>query len=635
MLLFCCTVSCEFHIMEITQNLSSRPFICFEYKNNDDLFISKLTETAKSNDITIYTVNRDYKDYNSLGETIYCMPEDEDIIKNELNLSKYNFKSLLYLNGINIEFKPLSQNNMIGNNTLFHLIGNSDQIRSFCKDIRNVLPVSRSKLDIKEEKAFTFVSMIPWLLSFLLILIITNYDVNCNKKEAYIRIAFGEKTSKILASHICPDIIVYFAEIIVIRIVTNKFTSWYPELYAIAALLFITCIIPYLKLSAFDVDLLRKDKFSQNTLRHNNTFAFVTACFSIAAIMGTLSITGVYGDYMRIDDFVRSFEGYSLCDFQYLKKDVIKDVYQVKKRDEKLNELIYRNYADRLKPVIFCDYAYDNTIYANLNSYDYLSKNIKEIKTCDKESDILIFVPAFEDENYQNELVEKSLEIVHITEGESFEFTYQVIKYHDKVNLITVSNIDSMGEGSFRTAKNPTVIYNSLIPQSLPDITLDETSRAGYMDDIMYNINPEILAEIKSDLSIENEICSVTNLKEYYDHSFKSVKRITFVMYCMMILILFFEILINIIIVTLNYRINSMELALKKVFGYSLLEKNRKIFASSILSVSLAAVVNLAVFKSNKPLIIGAIVCIFVIVFLLVQIKRTERENTSIIIKRK
>lgn len=627
-------ITCELHTLKTIENITSVPSIYFDKFDDNDEEIDRLLEIAKANNVVVYTVENDYSDYNCLRKKVYCLSEDQNKIINYFKIFNLRIRSVLYVNDIYIEFESIHNETRIGSDTHYYLLGNNSDINIIYEDLKKELSVSISGLNTDKGYFKNFVYIVLWFGIVGFVFILSNYDVNCNKKEMYIMILFGEKLIRIFIRHIIFELGFYLIVLIVIRNLINMISSWCLLLYINILTVGMFSAMPYLDLLKLDKSILINNIFSKRSLQYNYVFSFVTTALEIAVIVFTINTFGKYENYKCMKNFVEYFDEYSLCDFQYYKKDIIRDVYGTRKKDEILNELIYRKYDDIARPVILYNYT-DNIIYSNMNAYDYLRKNMKELDEFNNDYDIVIFLPDCLDEDSRDEQINNALEVVRITEGSSFEFSFEVIKYHEKINLVTVRNINTLGFDFFKVTENPVVIYNSIVPHSLPECTLNETSRGGYMDDIMYRIDSELLGNIKIDFMLEDEICAVTNLKEHYTYFFKYIKRIMWSMYFIVGLIFLLEFSIYTAIVILNYRINKFELALKKVFGYSIAEKNMKTFIGSFISVILAIFLNMIVLKDSKVLIIGSINLFLVLFALIAQIKKNETTVVSIVIKRK
>ena len=92
-------------------------------------------------------------------------------------------------------------------------------------------------------------------------------------------------------------------------------------------------------------------------------------------------------------------------------------------------------------------------------------------------------------------------------------------------------------------------------------------------------------------------------------------------------------------VIRLDYSVNAKELAIKKVLGYSVFEKNRKIFAITIgvmLLGMIASVVISSVYKIANPFTVAAgcgILSAAEIVIILMNIIKTEKAQLVKILK--
>ena len=115
------------------------------------------------------------------------------------------------------------------------------------------------------------------------------------------------------------------------------------------------------------------------------------------------------------------------------------------------------------------------------------------------------------------------------------------------------------------------------------------------------------------------------------------IKTKAMILYFIVIVVLALETLITTVVVVLNYKIYSVELCMKKVFGYSIIEKNKSILVYNFLCILAAFIISIFIFPQNikTPLSVCLLLLLaesFITVF---QIIKTEKQNINHVIKGK
>ena len=637
-LLFLGTVTvCELTILDMENAIVSEPSICFKKPDDKNSFISDMKRLSEENNLIIYTSEENYESSNCVSTSIRYISCEKEYIQKYFGIKRNEFKSIFY-NKVIFDIDKMTSDLMIGDNTCFYMIGSEENVMSFYKSIKKDYDISSCNLNSENRSVVKIINYIAWLVITLLIFMITMYDVNVNKKEAFIKIVFGESRLKSALINILIDVAIYVFIWILAMLVLSSVTCVQSGFGFLSIAFIIFCmvnILPYFTLVRFDSDILAKDRFSQKSLLYNSIFIFLTAFMSICIIIATINISGTLGEYIKLDSYIKNYGKYSTCDFQIYKRDGITagSVYETKKIDDVLNEKIYRKYFKKLNPIIMTKTS-DGYIYANVNAYNYISDNIEEFKSADISSDICIIVPGSLSESEKRLVVDDALDIVRTTEGKKFDFTYQTVEYQDNAELITLIDLDEKGIEFFEINKNPVIIYNAIMADTLTT-PVNETDRSGYMAKILYMIDSKQLDNIKEYFYLQNEKCSVTNIGEYYKHRLTYIRKTTCLVYFATIVILLMEVLVNITVVVLNYKIHAVELALKKVFGYSVFQKNIKLIILSLSGVIFSILINYLIFSTYQVFGVGLIVLLFISASVLLQIRNSEKKNVSEVIKRK
>ena len=133
--------------------------------------------------------------------------------------------------------------------------------------------------------------------------------------------------------------------------------------------------------------------------------------------------------------------------------------------------------------------------------------------------------------------------------------------------------------------------------------------------------------------NLKDQIVNKVNILDKYKDSWIIAKRILYINLIFSTLVLLLELIIINSIIRLEYKINAIELSIKKVIGYSILEKNKKIIImvviTTILSTLISVIVSLIMkFEYAYYLAFGGVIILilelFVIMFYINKVETSE-----------
>lgn len=168
---------------------------------------------------------------------------------------------------------------------------------------------------------------------------------------------------------------------------------------------------------------------------------------------------------------------------------------------------------------------------------------------------------------------------------------------------------------------------------------LNDSQKINYLHDIMYKISDDEFNKFVDEHNLTDQIVSKTNVFENFENKWVVAKRVLYINFIFSILVLSLEFIIISSIIKLEYEVNAMELAIKKVMGHSLFEKHGKLILMTIITTILSiltSVIIAMIIEFNKFyfLILGGIVILLLELFLITfYIRRTENEKIQKVLK--
>jgi hypothetical protein len=208
-------------------------------------------------------------------------------------------------------------------------------------------------------------------------------------------------------------------------------------------------------------------------------------------------------------------------------------------------------------------------------------------------------------------------------------YDYETIQYDKNTKVIAIENA-----GAVKTflVHNPIIIYNNT--------QINRYKNIGYVfNSSMYRMTTLRWEAILSEIGFEGFIRYQTNVRDNYVFQWNTVRRALITSICLFLLLLFMELLIIRTVLYNEYRAYAVELSLKKVLGYNLLHRHRKILTvtciGGVIGLLCAMLINriLGLTNISYPLLCGAILILTEIITIIWYICKLERKNVQSILK--
>ncbi len=596
--------------------------------------ITDIINSAINNKVEVFTFKRSQSAVKSIEYDIYGTIGAENYINKASNIFEGKYRSL-FLGDINFKFNDIRSISEINNLHDYYVIGNREQVKQFKMDLIDKYAGNHPKQGFPDKESRNNTIAI-WFLIISVILLLSFYDVISQKKESIIKISFGERISKLILKNIFLDFLVFILFFILILIMLLKYTyvcfNLKISLISFFILIFINSLL-YLNLYFFNI----KESFSnnqgyKNLLSLNYSFKIITTILTIFIISSNIAfIIQSYSLYKQKS----FFEDYS--DYYYIKLSY-KPVENINAFEEsaKVQGAFYEEFCEEFNAMSVKDitnFSEMQSIFANKNAFKYLSSKIHEINNIDLNKDFYFIIPESMKDN--DDVIEDLKLYVESYEGDNFSYNYDVIYYNDNINIVGINEDTLYGS---ELLKNPSIIYNNMIENQMKAEDDDLFSnRSDYLYDTMYKLSSkndsDKVNKFIEEHNLKDQIVNKVNILDKYKDSWIIAKRILYINLIFSTLVLLLELIIINSIIRLEYKINAIELSIKKVIGYSILEKNKKIIImvviTTILSTLISVIVSLIMkFEYAYYLAFGGVIILilelFVIMFYINKVETSE-----------
>lgn len=574
----------------------------------EEEMITDILASANRNEVEVFTFIRSPRSTFLTEYAIYGTLGVEKYINEKLNIFERKYTSL-FLGNINFTFLDFKKLDKIGEIHDYYVIGDKEQVHKFKMELIGKYAGNHPKEGYASNESKKNTVAI-WLLIIGIILLLSFYDVVLQKKENIIRISMGERISRIIWKNILIDSLGFVTLFGLILYILSNFTNVY-FMFEISLLLFLFLLFAngllYLNMYFYNLkESFANTKASIKMLSINYSLKLVTSIITIFIISSNLALIFESYNLYKQKSFFKAHADYYYTRLEYNSMSSITE-------SEKVQSTFYKLFFKKFDATLLSstsDLLNGKGIFANKNAFDYLSSEIKELKDLTLSKDIYFLLPK----NMSDSSISDAElnQVVKFYQGDKFNYDYDVIYYENNLDLIAIDENHIYGS---KFVENPIIIYNNMSSEDL--VKRDDVSQSiNFVPEIMYKISNDEFNRFVDENNLTNQIVTKTNILDNYNHKWISAKRVLYINFIFSILVLFLEFIIISSILKMEYEVNAIELAIKKVLGHSILEKNKKIILMTVITtiLSILSTVVVAIMMNFKEVFYLALGGISIIV---------------------
>ncbi|WP_058953091.1 DUF1430 domain-containing protein [Clostridium tyrobutyricum] len=610
-----------------------------------DEMIADIIDSAADNRVEVFTFIRSQPNSSLTEYDIYGTPGVEKSINQNSNILKGKYTSL-FLGNINFKFKDIGSIPNIKNQNEYYIIGSREKTNQFKMNLIDKYAGNHPKQGYPDRESEKNTIAI-WILVISIILLFSFYDVISQKKEAVVRMTMGERISTIIWQNILLDSLAFTASFIFILSVLSRYTYVFFNLkISIILSAILLCIngLLYVNLYFYNVkEVFSNGRSSKKLLTLNYGLKSVTTIITIFIISSNIAFIFQSYTFYRQKTFFQDHSEYYHIKFMY--KPIRNTDGSINDGFDKsiaVQETFYREFFKEFNAIALKNISQVvsvKTISANRNAFDYLSSKIKEFNHLNSDKDFYFILPDKMKGN--SKIIEELKQSVPSSSIHGFVCDYGIIYYNDNIDIVGIDEDYIYGSDLIR---NPAIVYNNMSADQVENQSvLKSIGSVDEIYDVMYKISSEEQRDkfnkfiVKHNL--QDQIVQKVNVLEKYEKMWIISKRILYINLVFSILILLLEIIIINSIITLEYKVNAVELSIKKILGYSILQKNRKIIMMTVIttaaSILTAFVINM-IMKTEKGYYLafgGISILILELVIITFYIYKIENSQVQKILK--
>ncbi|PWA11940.1 hypothetical protein DCC39_08370 [Pueribacillus theae] len=590
-------------------------------ETSQEEMIEDIYHAAEKENVEIFTIDQEIENIFSTTRIIYGTEGVKSHLSDMSKINPGHFQSV-FLGNVQVKFKPLEEIDDLSQIELYHVIGDKEDILEFKRDLVNQY-AGRFPQEGSDSHENLFIVMAIWGVSLLFLLLMTLYEVALVKKEVMIRIICGESLIHFVNKNILVDLAVYVVMFTTIPFTLNRFTTaTYYMNVSITGIIIFLLLNSMIYLSLYFTDY-KKDMGSKESSKSVLNVSYIYKVISIVSVIivmsGCIELIHQGADYYRQKNFFEEHKGYAYIGFGSLHDDIeaiYADAYQQFSEEGKVFSLVNLE-----------TFGETNTEYilANSAAIEYLQANILDIENFSFKEKIYFIIP---DKLVANQRINEEVHDIWSSYYKG-EYDDEFVPYKENVEIINMKNSGKISTGLM---KNPIIILNNMK-------NYDKYWNSTYIgNSSLFKISDKEWSSFISKHGLENEMYYQTNAYDYYMHQWQLLKRNMFIGIVLFAVLIMLESMIIRTIISYEYRVSAMEIALKKVLGYKLFERHKKILLTTlifgIISVLAATLIFYFIGEAFTYILLAGI-CMLVIEMVIVcfYINKTDKMNIQKILK--
>ena len=618
------TYTSQFSYIDITENeMNSQA----EIQNN-------IYHLAEKYNIEVLQTERKNGSGRATSLTVYSTDEAFEKLKTEYSVSPNIYKAL-FLGTTKVDFADFKDKKLLGETERYYFIGEQRQIQSIRENIKNDYACSFIKNET--EHAYPYLVLLIWAVVGVLFLILTWLDIHFQKKENFVLISLGKPIRQIILKNVFIDFLTFSLIFSVLFALLGRFVYLGYEIKNIvllcAAVLFLNALL-YLTLFKMNYkEVLYGANLNERIISDGYVLKSISMILTVVVLScNAMLISANFKELKRIKT-LRNVENYSFLELNPVSLLNLGKDYEETRYG--LINSIYGELQNRGCAYSFCGLSGEND-YCIINSDSKFLLNGFDLKTePDGNSDFYILVP--EEIEFSQNADESVYDCIEMYFGSEKALSCEKITYSGNGELLTYDSTEELTLGA-QSFENPIVIY---INNPSLKLNCDSSTLSTLFSKMLFNISNSEINTVceKYQINEKGFYLQGEKVKEKVSDYQAVLNRALLLNTVISVFLLLLELFIISVIIKLEYKVSTTELAVKKVLGYSVFQKNKQIFLLNTYA-ALIAVVSCTVFCLMYKLAVwytviavGTSVLCFEYVIIAVLITRFEKQNVAKILK--
>lgn len=493
------------------------------------------------------------------------------------------------------------------------------------------------KKDTNGEKFF---SICLWFLFGIIYLLFSGLTLQFQKKELFLKISLGYPKTKVILIEFIKDSSELIISILILKSFMSKFI--YTDFNSVCFIISIIIVIVlnfsiYLSIHRINYkEILYGGNIGENTVA--NCYIVKVASMILTVLLLSMNIALIKPN---INPLINSKYIESYHDFEFAKLNFKENSrYETEDMDSYYSQLLLDAYKSQ-KAIVSTNNTYmgeHKRAFISTNNLSFLIEsgmnNLKDV------SDYLIILPY--DIESETEPVDLFIDCAYMSLesmiGVKREEIDVKICYAQKPSKALYLDLDNKRNAQlgYTVASNPVFIYCNTcnVDFSICDVKNISNSQNTY------TLYEKDFLNSKTSYFLENGLlCENMSAKTVFTENRQSLIKTVFLSIVIILLQILLDVSLISALINVEYTANSVELALKKLMGYSVFKKNRPLIFLNIYSGTIGIMTSIIIFTMLSvnlkfvAVFAGFSVIVIEILILLLFIRRFEKKSIVKIIK--
>ena len=610
LLLFSFALSGELYQSHLQNFTNDFYYIDIDKKDIDEVYSVLITVTEKYN-VEVFTIDRNDITAYSTELTIYTTSTSRGILKNKCDITEGEFKSLVS-GTTNVRICSLEEIKNNPNVHIYYFDGKKDDVISARTYINSVIATSYvHKESITGNENLVYVI---WLVVYVFILLLTWLTIQFGRKADFLKISLGVSPYSIIFKNICFDTVFNILSFALsYYYLSSEISIFYKIKFVVTGMIIMLAVNALLYFTLLAADY--KEVFYGANIGEK----LLANIYVIKAIVVITLVLSMVCNYTMIKKSVESLKPYKVIESLkgYNTLDLIPLDYSPEGFATLESEIFFESYLnDTLllsissaaleeEPLVVINDLAVNTVVSNSQYFQ------------DKSDMFIVYVP----EERIDELGEEEIIFAVETTASTYfglgldEISYSIATYpHSDVIYFNLME-ESPLEYGFTSVSDPIMVYCNLSDDDINELVSEGTvvDFESLWSSLIFKIND---ATSFSD-SIKTGLSSVyfADLIKQCNQYKVSIMRILWINSVLSVFLLILCTLLIVTAIRLEYMIDSKEMILKKLVGYSVISANKEVILLNLFIIFIAFVTGFIISKMYRIFPVNQLFFITFIIF--------------------
>lgn len=630
-------ISGEIYI-EYISDFEDMPAVSFSSNNyNCKEMLNDLYNGAKERGLLIGGISTQVDSIYTSQKSIYCdwkfkeYLEKNYYIKAGTNRALFSGKVIIKFD----DFQDVPEEKMkaLVNPTKIYLVGSEEEISEFINSFSDKYPVYKPDFGaasrLREAKTKL---LLVWGLILVMIIIISYYVLQKEKKESVIRVTLGESAIGIFFKRAIIEIGIIGGAFEVISLIAHILGYSTFDLEIVRIIVYATVLLCVLMQGAvlkFDVSrVMSNDVISGEILFMNYFVKLLAVAVTVILVISEFKEINNYFDYKAQGELFGYYKGYVNVNLQ------VKNYEEV--APSEYMEKLYRENIDRLQVTYFTDdtdgVSDIDIICANKNSLGYIKKVIPELSNYNFEEGVYFIYNK--NTTLREDIKREATDMAGNLYDRDEEMKPEYLEYSEDIVLPCVCIEEDRDS---KNSRNPVIVLVNLPVRN--DYNIGDGSRyLIFFEKTMWKATEKDIEQALEKISKDrNATAYIQDVYDSYVERLELLERTAYIKAVLIVTLLLIVVIISRIQVQILYSSNEIEIAVKKTLGYSMIERYRKMYICSGLINILAVIAGVIYSKSSMYKGSGSVigiclvgVLVMLLDFIIVTLFISRNEKVSV-----